>query len=203
MHLKEEQLALHRSSEMGWLERMQVAAHLRGCEDCRRRREEYELARQKLREMAGEMPAGLDWERLSCEMTANINLGVTAGRIVAQAEVKPNHLTGWRPALVFASTLLVVAGAWYVNTHGAAVIPTNMVGQATFKKLPAATIEAPAQPTLEMDSAGIGLNDPNRVLTLMHPARGAVFSVNMQGGVRARYVDAETGQVTINNVYVQ
>ncbi|MBL8211203.1 MAG: hypothetical protein JNK87_10850 [Bryobacterales bacterium] len=205
MHLKEEQLALHRSSEVGWLERMQVAAHLRGCEECRRRREEYELAQETLREIASEMPMGLDWERLSGEMTANINLGVTAGRIVAQVEPKPNHLTGWRPALVFASTLLVVVAAWYVNTHGPAVIPTNMVavGKATMQKLPAATIAAPAQPTLEMDSAGIGLNDPNRVLTLRHSSRDAVFSVNMQGAVRARYVDAETGQVTINNVYVQ
>lgn len=201
MHLNETQLASHRASDLGWLERLQVTAHLHGCPECRRRREEYESAHEALCAMADELPAGLQWDRLSSEMTANINLGVTAGRIVAQAE-KPTHLTGWRPALVFASTLLVVAAAWYVNAHGRPVIPTNMVavGKATLAK---PVLTAPAQPTLEMDSAGIGLNDPTRVLTLMHPARGAVFSVNMQGGVRARYVDAETGQVTINNVYVQ
>lgn len=203
MHLNELQLASHRSSDLGWLERMQVASHLRSCPECRRRREEYREAHEALRIMAEEVPASLHWDRLSSEMTANINLGVTAGRIVAHAERQPNHLTGWRPALVFASTLLVVVAAWYVNAHGRPVIPSNLVavGKASITKPEPAP--AHAQPTLEVDSAGIGLNDPNRVLTLMHPARGAVFSVNMEGAVRARYVDAETGQVTINHVYVQ
>jgi len=203
MHLSENQLASHRASDLGWLERMQVAAHLRGCPHCRRRREEYEVAHQALLAMADELPAGLNWDRLSREMTANINLGVTAGQIVAQAEKQPNHLTGWRPAVVFATTLLVVVGAWYVNTQGKPLIPSNMVavGKASMEK--AAVPEVQLPPTLEVDAAGIGLNDPNRVLTLMHPSRGAVFSVNAQGSVRARYVDSETGQVTINHVYVQ
>lgn len=206
MHLSENQLASHRASDLGWLERMQVAAHLRGCPHCRRRREEYEVAHHALLAMADEMPAGLNWDRLSREMTANINLGVTAGQIVAQVEKQPNHLTGWRPALVFAATLLVVVGAWYVNTQGKPVIPSNMVAVGTASLAKGQAVAAPypqLPPTLEVDSAGIGLNDPTRVLTLMHPSRGAVFSVNAQGSVRARYVDSETGQVTINHVYVQ
>lgn len=196
MHLTESQIALSRSGDLGWMERMKAAAHLRVCDSCRQRQTEYATAHAELRMMADELPTSLNWDSLAREMTANINLGVTAGRIVAQAE-RPAHLTGWRPAIVFASALLVVVGAWYANSHGKAVVPTNMVAAPVVKQA------APGVPTLRVDDRGIGLNDPDRVLTLMHPSRGAVFSVNMQGSVRARYVDAESGQVTINHVYVQ
>jgi hypothetical protein len=42
------------------------------------------------------------------------------------------------------------------------------------------------------------------MLSLMHGGSDAVtLTVSLQGAVRARWVDADTGNVTINNVYVQ
>jgi hypothetical protein len=41
-------------------------------------------------------------------------------------------------------------------------------------------------------------------LTMTHPdAAPSVVSVSLQGSVRARYVDSDTGQVTVTNVYAQ
>jgi len=38
----------------------------------------------------------------------------------------------------------------------------------------------------------------------MHPSKQPVtYSVGAQGSMRARYVDPETGYVTINNVYAE
>ena len=40
------------------------------------------------------------------------------------------------------------------------------------------------------------------MLSLRQPGAGAVtYAVNAQGTIGARYVDADTGQVTIHNVY--
>jgi len=39
-------------------------------------------------------------------------------------------------------------------------------------------------------------------LALLHPrSDGLTISVNMQGSAGARYIDSDTGQVTINRVY--
>ena len=51
---------------------------------------------------------------------------------------------------------------------------------------------------------GIELKQEGRALTLMHPSSEPVLvSVSVQGSMTARFVDEETGMVTINNVYLQ
>jgi len=61
---------------------------------------------------------------------------------------------------------------------------------------------------LEASSFSLDLNQNGRTLSLMHPHSDAVtvsvsmpVSVNNQGSVGVRYVDADTGQVTTNKVY--
>jgi hypothetical protein len=44
----------------------------------------------------------------------------------------------------------------------------------------------------------------DRMLSLRHPeAKDVTYLVNVGGGLRARYVDSETGQITIQNLYAQ
>jgi hypothetical protein len=51
---------------------------------------------------------------------------------------------------------------------------------------------------------GIQVREGDRSLQLMHPsAQPVTYSVGAQGSMRARYVDPETGYVTINNVYAE
>jgi hypothetical protein len=58
---------------------------------------------------------------------------------------------------------------------------------------------------LEANSSGIEVKQNGGALMLLNPARAsntAVF-LSAPGSLRARYVDSETGQVTINYVYAQ
>ena len=192
-HPNDMDLALYAGGDLGFFARRKLAGHLRECEECRKRQQSFVDARGQLREVAAELPEGLNWDRLTAEMTANIHLGLAAGEIVAYTN-RPRQLSGWRPVMVFASALMVVVVAWYANRP----TPSQLVAQ---KK--SMVIEAP-QVLVETTDMGIELKDHGRVLTLLNPkGRDVAYSVSMQGSVRARYVDSESGQVTINNVYVQ
>jgi hypothetical protein len=49
---------------------------------------------------------------------------------------------------------------------------------------------------------GIQVREGGQALRLLHSgAQNVQYSVGAQGSMRARYVDPETGYVTINNVY--
>lgn len=192
-HTTELDLALYAGGDLGFFARRTVTGHLEKCEECRSRHQQYLDARTHLRECTAELPSGLNWDRLTAEMTANIHLGLVAGEIVALNH-RPRQLTGWRPAMVFASALLVVLMAWYANRP----TPAQLNAQK------AAVAFDPPQVLVKATDAGIELKDHGRVLTLLHPKdRDVAYSVSMQGSVRARYIDSESGQVTINNVYVQ
>jgi hypothetical protein len=123
-------------------------------------------------------------------MKANIRLGLAAGECVgpAPAAFVPDR-TGWRAAVVMASASLVVLVGWWLNTPLPKVQPE------------AAHVHGFV---LEATDSGIELKQDDRALTLRHPhAEAVTLSVNTQGSVRARYIDSDTGQVTINHVYAQ
>jgi hypothetical protein len=57
---------------------------------------------------------------------------------------------------------------------------------------------------LSANRGGIELKEADRAFTLKHFASDPVlFSVSTEGSMAARFVDEETGMVTVNNVYVQ
>jgi hypothetical protein len=61
---------------------------------------------------------------------------------------------------------------------------------------------APDEVVLEASRSSIQVRENGGTLSLMHPrSDGVTISVNMQGSAGARYVDSDTGQVTINRVY--
>jgi hypothetical protein len=199
-HLSENEIALSVTNDTGLAGRVYANWHYRSCPSCRSRRDAYLAAREQLRRDAEQAPADLQWDRLAAEMTANIHLGLAAGACVSMpAPVRrESRLSGLRPVLVLASAVVIVTAAWWANSregHGPQ-IPTNLVQTQA--------LQHPSGVTLEVHAGGIGVNDNGSVLTLKHPTRGDVaFSVSSQGAVRARFVDSETGQVTINNVYAQ
>jgi len=186
-HLADATLALHAGKEMDWLSRLRIAMHLRRCERCRRHARELRQMRQWMRAQGGEMPAGVRWDALAAEMTANIRLGLAAGRCVSvPAEVTEPEVArfAWRnPALALPALVLVLAG-WFLQSW-----------------------RPPLQPrpeyTLEAGAAGIGFEKDGHGISLLNPhAENVVFSVE-GSAAGARYVDAESGQVTISHVYAQ
>jgi anti-sigma factor RsiW len=180
-------LALYAGGEIGILGRWRVAAHLASCEECRREVETFRRTRAALREEADGLPPGLNWAGLEAEMKANIRLGLAAGAIVDSPVAAPERL-GWRAAAgVAMATLMVVAG-WFLNIPR----PVRLADTRTQGVV------------LEATQAGLEVRENGRALTMLQPASTPVtYSVSAAGSLRARYVDGDTGQVTITNVYAQ
>jgi hypothetical protein len=182
-HPDAEQLALYAGGELGAFRRWRAGAHLAACEPCRREVNAFRDARLRLRDEAAELPAGLEWASLAGEMKANIRLGLIAGAIVEPGARTPQRL-GWRAAAGVALATVVVLTGWFLN------------------------VPRPGQPTpgvvLEATEAGLELRENGRALTMLQPASATVtYTVNAERSMRARYVDSDTGQVTITNVYAQ
>ena len=186
-HPSEQQLALFAGGELGFLERWRVNRHLAACHACRAEVGGFEVAAGVFTEEAERVPAEVDWERLSAEMSANIRLGLAAGEIVNDAHRSPEHLA-WKPAAVLASAALLMITAWWLN------IPPKHYS-AERRPVSEAAVVQPA-------AGGIEVKARSATLTLLRrKASSPVLYVSSPGSLRERFVDADTGQVTINNVY--
>ena len=182
-HPSEIDLALAAGVELGWLARRRIRRHAAACSACGAELEALTAARAHLRSAAAELPPGLGWRRLAEEMTANIRVGLAAGACVAPAEA-PRERLGWRAAAALASVAVVAVTGWWLN------IPAPRPGEQGV--------------ILEATGLGLELKQDGRALPLMNSNSGAVtHMVSAQGVLRARYVDSETGQVTVTNVYVE
>ena len=186
-HPNETDLALYAGGELGWFERRRVARHLSECVLCRREAEAFGAARSELAASAAEIPAEVNWGRLAAEMRANIHVGLAAGECVGSAEVETWPFFRRAAATVVPVALLLLAGWWLQSDRPH---PAEMAAEEGV--------------VLRATSEGIELREGGRLLSLQnHDSQDVTYTVSMQGAIRARYVDSETGQVTINHVYAQ
>ncbi len=179
-------LALLAGGELPLWRRAGVALHVRRCGQCRQEVAAYRRQIALVREGAAELPPEVNWGRLASEMRANIQLGLAAGECVAPAAPGRRRLS-WRVAAALASITLVILSGWWLH-------------------LPRPHVVAPAEDVivLEATAEGIELKERDRSLTLIHSSSEPVLvSVSAGGAMAARFVDDETGMVTINNVYAQ
>lgn len=186
-HPSETTLALYSGGDLGLLARSGVRRHLARCPRCRGEAAAFEGAREALAGAANEIPAEVNWRRLAAEMKANIHVGLAAGECVGPETRAPSWL-GWRAAATLVPvTLVLVLGWWLLPSRPGVTRVPETEGIV-----------------LEATAGGIELRQQGRSLALQHPGGGDVtYSANVEGTLRARYVDSETGQVTINNVYAQ
>lgn len=188
-HPSEANLALYAGQDLGWLPRRRTARHLAGCGQCRNLVAQFSELQSEVKAL-NELP-GVSWNRLAAEMKANIRLGLAAGECVRDsqaASLAPSRsLAGGRAILAYAlATLLIVAGVWIER-------PT-----------PPITAEPEEAILVQNGEQGIELKEGGQTLKLVHGrAENVTFTVGAQGAMRARYVDSNTGYVTINSVYVQ
>src|SRR5215471_11646011 len=82
-HVGETDLALYAAGDLPLWRRAQVWFHVHSCVPCLTTLLSYKAAREELLARADKLPEGLDWDRLSAEMTANIHVGLAAGECVA------------------------------------------------------------------------------------------------------------------------
>jgi hypothetical protein len=186
-HPAEATLALHAGGELGLWDRWRISRHVGRCLRCRAEIDDLRASMEDFRSEAAEMPAGVNWGRLATEMKANIHVGLAAGQCVESAGERP-RMSVWQVAATAApAVLLVLIGLWLQRP---APRPPS-----------AAWVDGTL---LEATSGGIELRQGDRMLSLRHPGgAGVTYQVNVQGTLRARYVDSETMQVTIQNVYAE
>jgi hypothetical protein len=170
--------------------------HVGACPQCQ---EEVSLFRDvavAARAETCEMPAGVQWERLAGEMRANVRLGIEASDAISAygSKLDPGPVQGmsWRmAALATGFVMLISLGYWL---------------SAVKKSEQIAAMRGPDPIVVEASERAVGMSDGIKGMELQGPKtnpRAAVVTVSTIGSAAAQYVDEETGQVTVNHVYVE
>jgi len=177
-------LALHAGDDLGTFARWRMRRHLARCAECREEIAGFEQMRRLLPTL--DAAEDLHWNRLAAEMKANIRLGIAAGECVrADEPAGAGPIWSWtRVGVALASVAVLLATGVVLEHPGPTVArETGVVVQAT--------------------ADGIQVREGGQALGLLHSGtnREAVtYQVGAQGSVEARYVDSETGYVTVNRV---
>lgn len=205
-HPSEMILALYAGGDLDWRERLSAAWHVRRCARCRARVEEYDADRVLRAESAETMPLPANWDALAEEMTANIRLGLEAAECIRDTDPVPArtsnilgaHRPGWywKPAAGILTGMAVVVFAL--------VSLQSDVFYRVWRGISRGVNETQSV-VLETSSSGIevrrGARTKMKLLVGNH--RPEQVSVNLEGSVRAQYVDDDSLQVTVTNVYAQ
>jgi len=221
-HTPETDLALYFTGDLPVWRRAQVWLHVRTCETCCGRILSYRADREQRLAREDRLPEGLDWDRLSAEMTANIHVGLAAGECVAPRSRRGSRypwrsgtgksagegLTGWalpwRPAALVAGLVVLVSAAWWLNIPSSDTEALSRVMHGIVHGGRRGVLSEDAGPVVEATSAGVELRENGGALQVsqggLHPL---TVSVSVQGSASAHYIDTDTGQVTITSVYVQ
>ncbi|MBV9760295.1 MAG: hypothetical protein JO340_07025 [Acidobacteriaceae bacterium] len=199
-HPRAEILALYATGDLPWRLRWRTRSHVRRCGDCEQQALLFRSARAELkREAETETLTGFeaiaDLGRLEREMLGNIAVGVAAARCIDNA----GRTRGLFSKGALAAALMALFAAGWL-TH----IPKEETAQLTASARRVFGWERPqaSGTVLRTMPDGIAVRAQGATLMMMHP-RSAVVSVSGASAVEARYVDEETGQVTITNVYGQ
>jgi len=186
-HPGEFDLALLAGGEVGRLRRFSLERHVRACAECEQKVAQFQALRAETANF--DLP-DVNWNVLATEMRANIHLGLEAGECVRAASAARS----WNPrlTLAFASLLLIVGASFLLRQTG--------------PHLPASPYSASpsSAPVLRSTGAGIELRTGSTSMMLLHrPGAVANRTVSAGGEIGVRYVDSETGAVTINNVSLE
>ncbi|MBV9612900.1 MAG: zf-HC2 domain-containing protein [Acidobacteriaceae bacterium] len=200
LHPSAAALALYAGGDLQWTDRWRMRRHIAGCPECEGQVSLFRSAKAELRREAhSETLTGFeaiaDWSRLEREMLGNIAVGVAAARCVDK--VRRGRALLVRAAVVTGLVVLFAAG-WM--TH----IPREQTEHltASLRQLMGLERPQPAGAVLRANGEGVAVRAQGATLTMLHPA-SAVISLSGSSAVSARYVDEETGQVTITKVYAQ
>jgi len=200
-HVIETDLALYATGDLPFWRNALVNLHVRRCDECRDLLEALRADRQELRRSINELPANVDWDQLAAEMTANIRVGLAAGECVTPREHKVAAIS-WRPAAIAAGLVMLMAGAWWLNIPrtDTEAIGRALRNMATGRRVP----QEERGPVVGASSSGVEVLENGGRMGIeqsgLHPV---MYSVSTQGSASARYVDQDTGQVTITAVYDQ
>lgn len=196
-----ETLALYSEGDLPVLAKLDVRRHLANCKQCDHEVSQFRESRVQLREetlRSGLNPTFSDWAHLEREMMGNIRVGVAASQAIQQVG-RRGHVR-WRTASLAITGFIAVILIWFIN------IPAEQSEHlaSTLRGLVGLERTVHAGTVVETSPRGVTVRSRGSGLTLLHPVSAYVnVSVNGTSSVDARYVDDETGQVTITSVYGQ
>jgi hypothetical protein len=228
-HPEAQELALFVSRDLSVWRNFAVRRHVAACAHCRREAVLLGNASSAFASEVDAIPGGAAaWDRLAAEMRANIRLGLEAGECVGEAMVsEPEEAArpvgwyaGWNPGRRWNSSRM---GEWLhldatwmrVVTAGAAVVLVStgiwwwQRGEnSAMTEYPAAVASLDSRDgEVVFKTVADGLvveRSGGRSLTLAHTGRAATaLTVSLTGSMTAKYVDDDTGQVTIHHVYAE
>ncbi len=194
-------LALFSSGDLPRGARWRISRHVKHCPECERSLSLFHSAKTELQhEAQTETLTGFeaiaDWTRLEREMLGNIAVGLSAARCIEKIGHKRTIL--YRVAFALGLTGLFIGG-WM--TH----IPREETNHLVSSLRRLVTLDRPQPPVgtvLRTTTDGIAVRAQGATLTILHPP-SAVVSLSGPSAVSARYIDDDTGQVTITKVYGQ
>jgi len=205
-HVSEADLAVYAAGDMSWWTQPLTHLHVSRCAVCKGRAEAYRADQRRIRELAADLPPGLNWDRLAAEMHANIRVGLEAGECVAPRAGKRGIPVGWRVAAAMAGFSALLISAWWLNMPAAQTASLGRAMKAiTHWQISRGLRFEDSGPLVEATASGIELRENGSALAVTHGvnSRPVAVSLSVQGSARARYIDSDTGQVTITSVYAQ
>jgi hypothetical protein len=188
------------SGDLPWKEMRRLKRHIHSCDLCEMQLAEYRAAKLELRREAQSetltaFEAIADWNVLQREMLGNIAVGLAAARCVEN--VGHNRSLLIKFAVIAGLTVLFVAG-WI--THIPKEQTLHMA--ASLRQIVGWDRPQIVSTQLKTTPDGIAVRAQGATLTILHP-RSAVVLVSGPASMSARYVDEDTGEVTITKVYAQ
>jgi hypothetical protein len=199
-HPSVEILSLYSAGDLPVLLKFETGRHLRKCEACEQQVVSLRASKEELqREAHGEVLTGFeaiaDWSALERDMLGNIRVGVAAAQCIENV----GKTRRWTSRLAWTAGMvgLFLAG-WMAR------IPPQDSQRIIGALRRAVGIEQPSvhETVLRSTPDGISVKADGATLTIFHP-QSAVISMSGPAEVTARYVDDDSGQVTITNVYGQ
>jgi anti-sigma factor RsiW len=209
-HVKETDLALYASGDLRLWQRAAVHLHVRSCRSCRELVEEFRADGKALRDAAEGLPEGLDWARLSAEMTANIRVGLAAGECVARhrrgGHARQLFPATWRPlamaSLVTAALGALLVGGWWLNMPSEETQALSRAMRSIWHGR--SVMQEDRGPVIEASQDGIELRKDGGALGVSQDSAKLMrVSVSTDGSASADYMYQDTGQLTITKVYAQ
>ncbi|MEO7650332.1 MAG: hypothetical protein ABIZ80_07675 [Bryobacteraceae bacterium] len=194
-HPSEQDLALHAGRDLGILAAWRVGRHVAHCGQCRASVEAYAAFGPDSPKWS-ELPPDLDWDRLAMEMKANIRLGLEAGECVGPAPAIAGAFSGAHTLFAYAGVIVLVVAGLVLQR------PAPMI--ASHENASHENASPENSVVFAMSGNGIEMKQGGRAVGLRSGrAIDITYSASAQGAVGARYVDADTGYVTIINVNAQ
>lgn len=183
-HPSETDLSLLAGGELSRWRRWSVDRHIAECGACQETVAEFAALREQTSGMV-RLPE-VPWDSMAAEMRANIRLGLEAGECVTEHSVR--HLGfSLRGMAAYASLAMLLVVSFLIER------PAPQVAE----------LKADEAAVIETSVSGIQVKEGGGSLMLLN-ARARTVDYQASGSTMgARYIDSDTGQVTINNVYVQ